>query len=107
MARISFADLVRNADVNYQVEYKTLLTLLNGSACKIFPDREFKGDILFGGECERRSFADFCDEHFESFSIKLRGTCRSMVGFNQYYKFYPERVEDPDLDALSTLTGKN
>ena len=65
MARMSFADLVRNAGVNYQAEYKTLLMLLNGSANKIFPDREFKGDYMFGYEGERRSFADFCDEHFE------------------------------------------
>ena len=104
MARISFADLVRNAGVNYQAEYKTLLMLLNGSANKIFPDREFKGDYMFGYEGERRSFADFCDEHFESFPIELRGTCRSLSGFNQYIKFYPERVENPDLDALLTLT---
>lgn len=29
MARISFADLVRNTGVNYQAEYAMLLTLLN------------------------------------------------------------------------------
>lgn len=103
MERLSFGDLVRNSGVNYQAEYKTLLTLLHGGACATFTDHEFKGDSLFGYEGERRSFVDFCDEHFESFPIALRGTCRSMAGFNQYYKFYPERVEDPNLDALLTL----
>ena len=103
MARLSFGDLVRNAGVNYQAEYEMLLTLLNGRACKIFPDHEFKGDAIFGDEGERRSFADFCDEHFESFPIALRGTCRSMAGFNKYYKFYPDRIEEPDIDALLTL----
>ena len=104
MTRLSFADLVRNTSVNYWAEYKTLLTLLNGSACKIFPDREFKGSIILGYEDERRSFVDFCDEHFESFPIELRGTCRSLGGFNQYFRFHPERVENPGLDALLTLT---
>ena len=103
MARISFAELVRNAGVNYQAEYRTLLTLLNGSACKIFPDREFKEDAIFMGECEERSFANFCDEHFERFPIALRGTCRSLTGFNQYYEFYPEKISHPGLDALLTL----
>ena len=103
MARISFGDLVRNAGVNYQAEYRTLLTLLNGSACTIFPDREFKEDAVFMGECEERSFANFCDEHFERFPIALRGTCRSLAGFNQYYEFYPEKISHPDLDAVLTL----
>ena len=104
MARISFVDLVRNTGVNYQAEYGMLLTLLNGSACKIFHDSVFQGDTILGDEGERRSFVDFCDEHFESFSIELRGTCRSISGYNQYYGFYPDRVEHPDLNALLTLT---
>ena len=50
MERLSFGDLVRNSGVNYQAEYKTLLTLLHGGACATFTDHEFKGDSLFGYE---------------------------------------------------------
>ena len=103
MARLSFADLVRSTGVNYQAEYQTLLSLLQGSAYKIFPDDDFKGDIL-GNEYESRSFKDFCDKHFESFPVSLRGTCRSMGGYNRYHNYYPDGVGVPDLDALLTFS---
>lgn len=99
MARISFADLVRNTGVNYAVEYKILLDLLRGSAVMIFPDKVLRGDI-FSREDERRSFMDLCNEHFEKFPIKLRGTCRSLSDFNQYHNYYPGSGNDSDLDSL-------
>lgn len=103
MARLSFADLVRSTGVNYQAEYQTLLTLLHGSACNVFTDREFKGDAIFGDEGEVRSFADYCNEYFEKFPVTLRGTCRALGDFNRYYNLHLDLVVEPDLDALLTL----
>lgn len=102
MARVSFADLVMSTGVNYKIEYKMLLTLLQGSAYRIFHDNELKGDI-FGGSGEVRSFTDFCDEHFEKFPIRLRGTCRTLSVFNQYHNYYPDSIDEPGLDDLLTL----
>lgn len=102
MARLSFADLVMGTGVNYKVEYKMLLTLLYKSAYKIFSDKDLQGDI-FGRSDEVRSFTDFCDEHFEKFPIRLRGTCRTLSVFNQYHNYYPDSIDEPGLDDLLTL----
>ena len=98
MSRMSFADLVRGTGINVVEEYKELLNLLTGRAYQIFPGSEFQGNMM--EPCEERSFSDICDESFESLPIDIRGTCRTIAGFNAYHEYAPARVTNPNLDDL-------
>ena len=101
MGRISFSDLVRNAGVKYDEEYNTLLSLMFSAPSKLFSDVMFHHNPLFGVE-DDIPFYYLCDKFFCDFHLQLRGTSRSMDGFNNYHGINI-RVAPPTLDSVLFL----
>lgn len=101
MGRISFSDLIRNTGVNYNEEYKTLVSLMFSAPSKLFSDCIFRYNPVHFVDNDI-SFYRLCDKNFFDFNRALRGTSRSMDGFNAYHAINIKGV-NPSLDSVLFL----